>query len=198
MSLTNEEKLLIARANRILKAARQRVAGGEKYAPAMRTALKFANKKVKNALGGRGSYLKTTGLSQTKINKILDVARGITESKYLTIKGIRETEKKQLSRFYSKDISEVTAKEKEVFLTLRDTGVLEKIREVAYMHSSLAGAAMEIAPKLDAGQVVEALTDYVNNRVMPEVGQGNKDLGVRERLSFHDYIYERYIGKNKT
>lgn len=201
IKFTQSEKLLVARANRILKAARQRVAEGGKYSKEMEGAVDFASKKVRAVMGSRAESLKLSGASITKKERILETARGIVESKKLTVSGIQATNKKAISRFYGKSYNEITQKEKDVFYALRDSGTLHKISEIAYLHSSIAGAAIQIAPNLSAEKIVEALTDYVNNKIIPGVSKEGTDgeiKGVRESVAFYDYLYERYIKQDKT
>lgn len=203
---TLNDKLLVARANRILKAARQRVAEGGKWAREMENAVEFAGKKVAAVEKGKREYLKLSGKTETEKERVLEAARGILESKRLTVKGVQEVNKKSIAAFYGKKYGEVTEDEKRVFYQLRDNGMLDKIKEIAIMHTSAVGATFRMAPKLKPDQVVEALTDYVNNKVVPGVSAetGGELKGVRDTFTgednggYYDYLQKRYFRKTKT
>ena len=178
-----DEQLLVARANRILKAAMQRALGGSEGGEEMEKAVVFATKKVQSVMGADQDFLKLSGADEEKVRDIIEVATYITESKRLTLKGLKEQAKNQLEGFYGKPEDQITKDQKELFMKARDSGLLSKLVEIGLNYEQVLGIQeVYYDKKASVQRIYGALHDYVNNT-----------NGVRESYgSIYDFLSARF------
>ena len=180
-----DQQLLVARANRILKAAMQRALGGSEGGDEMEKAVTYALKRVHAVMGEDTDALKLSGADEEKVREVVEGADYITSAKRLTLKGLKEQKAAQLSGFYGKPADQITAAEEQLFTQARDSGLLAKMVEIGLNYEQVRGIQEEFGEEMSVRDLFGALNEYVNNT-----------NGVRESTgSLYDFISQRYAGE---
>ena len=180
----------VMRANRILNNARKRLEEGGKYGnELMARSLHFAELEIQKIYGEGAEGFSIKGMTEEQLQRIEKAVDDILSRKTLTVKGQQEMKRNSLEGFYGKPYEEITAKERRMFDMLLSSGILDKVKEIAFVHTSMLNAAEMIAPEMSAKKTVEAISDWVNNVDGAREGAGNGEV----TGNFYDYIHEKYI-----
>lgn len=184
---------LVAQANRLMEMERRRQeAGGEAATEAGAVALHFAEREL-SAIYGYNSGVQKLALSgledPAQIQKVLDAAERITESKMLSAKGRKEAEQKAIATFFDVDRGKITAKQKKIYrelVTPKGGGgnVFEKLKESAagYAAGSIKDAVQIMTENgLTSNQITETIGGYLES----VRGAQNPD-------SIYDYLSDKY------
>lgn len=180
----------VMRVNRILNNARKRIEEGDKYGnELMARSLHFAELEIEKIYGEGATGFSISGMDEEQQARVEKVIDDILSRKTLTVKGQQEMKRNSLVGFYNKPYEEITPKERRMFQLLLANGVLDKVKEIAFVHTSMLNAAEMIAPEMSASKTVKVITDWVNNKDGAREGAGNGEV----TGNFYDYIHARYI-----
>lgn len=191
---TKELSKKVGLANRILNAARKRVTQKKKYYKSMDKSVQFMDKVLNRIYGKQVKTFSTKDITEAQLQQIEAAIDEMLASPTMTVKGQKDIRNKSLVGFYRKPLEEITAKERKIFDTLLDNGVLDKVKEIAFVHTSILNAALMIAPDMSADKTAQAITDWVNNKDGAREGAGTDTA----TGNFYDYIHARYTGETET
>lgn len=188
-------QLKVMRANKIINAARKRVAEGGDYGTAlMEQALEFAEKQIEFIHGKGATGFSLSGLSESQLDILTVAVEDVLSRKTLTKKGMIDVERKSMVGFFGKPFNRITNKEKRMFRILVKNGTLDKVKEISFIHTSMLNSAQLIAPKMSAEEMVSTVEDWVNNKDGAREGAGSGEA----KGNFYDYIRARYLREIKN
>ena len=180
-------QLEVARANRILKAAEQRIKSG-KASPEMKLAVRMTKKEIRKLYGKQIGKFKLSGIkSEGKIKDIERVIDRVLHRKTLTIKG-QEVEERRKSAFFQN--SGITDEETQSkiwgYLMYGDNNLLTKAKELGYKYEEVIDAFNTLSAEgLDVKKSGELLMKVV------KAGETKND-------DLSDYLRTNYPGYFKT
>ena len=179
----------VGQANRMLNQARKRIKAKKPFYKSMSKSVQFMDKVLHKIYGKKVKTFSTKDVTEAQLQQIESAIDEMLKSPTMTVKGQKEIRDRSLVGFYRKPLDEITNKERRIFDTLVDNGVLDKVKEIAFVHTSILNAALLIAQDMSADKTAQAITDWVNNKDNAREGAGTDTA----TGNFYDYIHARYI-----
>lgn len=192
---------LVAQANkRIAAEARRQEAGGAAATEAGAVALHYAQRELTAIYGFNSGVerLSLKGVTDPKmVEKIVEAATRITESKMLTVAGRKEAHQKAMESFFDTERGKITAEQKKLYdeLTRVRTSYRKKDKGVSY---SLFDRLKEFAGGYNVGSIKDAVQMMVENGLTSEDISKTIRNYIRKNApkmspeSIYDYLAEKY------
>lgn len=181
---------LVAQANRVMNAERQRQLG-DKATEEGKIALQFADRELARIYGYNSDVqkLSLSGVTdEAELIRIQEAAERIVGSKLLTAKGRREVEQQRMETFFGVPRGEITSKERKVWRALTEKGGLfDKLHELTTMENPSKEVQKAIDYMRRNGKTGKEIMDTIS-----DWADAQAKAAETEKQSIFDYISEKY------